>query len=1047
MRKRLFSRWSSAIVCSIVLVGQAGSDGRAQQPDTRFVAPPRTIADVTALLDQERPDPAKIGKLRADADAVIPPSLPPERLFAAYEQRALARSHLGRTREAISDFERAAAAGKEKIEPGVFARVRMSLIQRYKQVGDYKRSLDQCLLLAREVDRPGSKGWLFSTYRVTSEALLALGDISQAETYIRRSEALLAQARSWDGFPNHGVNWESNLHMAKALIYETKGQFREAEAAYRAAEVRKRSHIATASRVASVAARTSDLIEQNEGADGLLARQGRMKALQGRLAEAEVDVRRALLSRLNAVGKHNPASAWFIEHLVAVLAEQGRYPEAESLLRASLQIKRDLGMPEESTQIASSLNQLGRLLAVQARNKEAAQAYAELDAAIKNLPAKMREGFELNNSRVYQAYGAGQFEAGLKLAEALLARNRARFGEKHANTVFARGVLAVGYSRAGNDELARREFKEVIPLVLNDLRLDEGDSDVAAADRRRGRETIAEAYFATVARTQPGPQEINETFQLADLVRSQSVHRALAASSARLLARDTRLAEQVRKEQDLAKQIGAQTGLLNNVLALPSVERDEKATRELTAQITALRNEHAALRKSLQQSFPGYADLVDAKPPAIDDIRKVLRPDEALLSFYLGRRSAFVWVVRKDGDVGFATLDATNNVVERLVRGVREGLETSVETLDKLPPFELDIAHELYQRLLKSTEDKWQPASNLIIVTNGALGQLPLAVLPTAKATVSLLSANAVFAEYRTVPWLGRTHAITSMPSASALRTLRLLPSGRRAGELFVGFGDPLFNKEQADTAEAPDPRLTAVAGLTERGGLRRRAAPQTMGVDSADLALLPRLPDTADELHSIAQALKSDPAKVLHLRKDANEQIIKQMDLTRFRVVAFATHGLVPGELNGLTQPALALTAPEVAGVNGDGLLTMEEVLALKLNADWVVLSACNTATGASAGAEAVTGLGRAFFYAGARTLLLTNWSVYSVPAAMLVTDIFRRQAGDPDLTRAQALRQAMLALMDGPGFVDPAGKAEVSYAHPVFWAPYTIAGDGGTP
>jgi len=219
------------------------------------------------------------------------------------------------------------------------------------------------------------------------------------------------------------------------------------------------------------------------------------------------------------------------------------------------------------------------------------------------------------------------------------------------------------------------------------------------------------------------------------------------------------------------------------------------------------------------------------------------------------------------------------------------------------------------------------------------------------------------------------------------------------------------------------------------------------MGVDSADLALLPRLPDTADELHSIAQALKSDPSKVLHLRKNANEQIIKQMDLTRFRVVAFATHGLVPGELNGLTQPALALTAPEVAGVNGDGLLTMEEVLALKLNADWVVLSACNTATGASAGAEAVTGLGRAFFYAGARTLLLTNWSIYSRPAAMLVTDIFRRQASDPQLTRAQALRQAMMDLMDGAGLVDPGLNVEVTYAHPVFWAAYTIAGDGGNP
>ena len=92
----------------------------------------------------------------------------------------------------------------------------------------------------------------------------------------------------------------------------------------------------------------------------------------------------------------------------------------------------------------------------------------------------------------------------------------------------------------------------------------------------------------------------------------------------------------------------------------------------------------------------------------------------------------------------------------------------------------------------------------------------------------------------------------------------------------------------------------------------------------------------------------------------------MKSTDLSRFRIVAFATHGLVPGDLNGLTQPALALSAPNVADVDGDGLLTMEEILALKLDADWVVLSACNTGAGAGAGAEAVSGLGRAFFYAG---------------------------------------------------------------------------------
>jgi CHAT domain-containing protein len=182
----------------------------------------------------------------------------------------------------------------------------------------------------------------------------------------------------------------------------------------------------------------------------------------------------------------------------------------------------------------------------------------------------------------------------------------------------------------------------------------------------------------------------------------------------------------------------------------------------------------------------------------------------------------------------------------------------------------------------------------------------------------------------------------------------------------------------------------------------------------------------------------------VLNLGKDANERKVKETDLSRFRIVAFATHGLVPGDLDGLTQPALALTAPHVADVDGDGLLTMEEVLPLRLDADWVVLSACNTAAGAVSGAEAVSGLGRAFFYAGSRSLLVTNWAVHSDSARDLVTDIFRRHAADPKLARAEALRQAMVALMDGPGYSHD-GKVLFAYAHPLFWAPYSLIGDGG--
>ena len=157
-----------------------------------------------------------------------------------------------------------------------------------------------------------------------------------------------------------------------------------------------------------------------------------------------------------------------------------------------------------------------------------------------------------------------------------------------------------------------------------------------------------------------------------------------------------------------------------------------------------------------------------------------------------------------------------------------------------------------------------------------------------------------------------------------------------------------------------------------------------------------------------------------------------------------FATHGLVPGELDGLTQPALALTSPEVADPGGDGLLTMEEILTLKLNADWVVLSACNTASGEGAGSEAVSGLGRAFFYAGARALLVSNWPVETVAARSLMTDLFRRQSENKQLGKAEALRQSMTDLMDSPGSIDPKTKrVSFSYAHPLFWAPFIVVGD----
>jgi CHAT domain-containing protein len=202
---------------------------------------------------------------------------------------------------------------------------------------------------------------------------------------------------------------------------------------------------------------------------------------------------------------------------------------------------------------------------------------------------------------------------------------------------------------------------------------------------------------------------------------------------------------------------------------------------------------------------------------------------------------------------------------------------------------------------------------------------------------------------------------------------------------------------------------------------------------------MLQPLPDTAEELRQIAAALQADGRRDVHLGQHASETRVKTTDLSGRKVVVFATHGLLPGDLDGLHQPALALSSPAVTGETGeDGLLTTSEVMGLRLNADWVVLSACNTAAGEGAGAEAVSGLGQAFFFAGARALLVTAWPVETTSAMALTTGLFQRYAKTSGLERSQALRSTMLDLIDG------AGGQGFSYAHPIFWAPYMLVGDG---
>ncbi len=1022
-----------------------------------FVAPPRTIADITAILDSEKPDDAKIAARKAAADASPPSGVSATKLADFYRERAAARTLLARNKDALADgLQALSIANKGGVDGLLVNRIRQFVGLEYRAIGDTKDALAMFDQIARASEEPGHRGALINALGNIVQTLVAMGDVSQAATYSGRVQQRIEEARGsvvprWREFyASTGHLWESQADFVRAAVFEARGQYPEAEAAYRRSEAFRRATLKDLAKMQFPPTPEQML----QAADGTLLAVARNESKQGKQSEAEADARRALLEILKSQGKFSPATPQFIVGLAGILVEQGRYADAEKLARSALDVQRTLGIADDAPDTVQILSGLGNILIAERNAKDAAVVYAQLDRAIAQWTPQQREAFELNGSRIAALYATGQIDEGIKAAEGLVKREIARTGANSFDTAAAHGTLAMGYALAGRDADAIPEFKAAVPVLMAASRDTDEDDPTLLAARSARLQRIVESYIAVLARSPNVSNDVAvETFSLADAVRGHAVEQALAASSARMVAKDPALAELVRTDQDHAKQIAAELGALNNMLSLPSDQRDDTTVRAMNAEIQKLRDERKTAQQQIKQKFPAYANLIDPKPPTVDDIKASLRPGEALISFYFGQEKSFVWAVPKDGAVAFAAVPATAIELEANVRRLRQALEPQVELVSEIPAFDVGLAYQLYAALLKPVEAGWQSSKSLIVVTNGALGELPLGLLPTAPAQVDP-QAQPLFAGYRAVPWLARTHAVTVVPSASALVTLRHLPAGSPSRDKLIGFGDPYFNAEEAAEAEAEQRAAVQVAAadtsdagaVTTRGiPLKLRAAPHTEDVDKAELAQLPRLPDTRLELTAVAKTLDVDPAKTLFLGKDANEHNVETMDLSHYRIVAFATHGLVPGNVDGLTQPALALTAPDIAGVKGDGLLTMEKILALKLDADWVVLSACNTAAGAGAGAEAASGLGSAFFYAGTRTLLVTNWSVHSASARDLITGVFKRQSADPGISRGEALRQSMMALIDGPGAVDSSGKTIFTYAHPLFWAPYSVIGDGG--
>src|SRR5262245_39997091 len=473
-----------ASITAIMLLLIFGGPGHAQA--STFVAPPRTIADITAILDQEKPDTGHIAKMRADADAPPPQNLDTGALIEFYYNRATARSNLGRFRDSIADLKTGIALGlRANIDVGY---LRQALGFQYNWSGDNKKSLDEFLALARDSDTEPNRKYLFSAYRWISFLSIGLGNLDQAERYLKKNEALLAEAQAWPVPEIEKSTFRAQVEYSRGRLFEVRGNLLEAEAAYRRAEILFTEVLGG---VANARRWSFEVVRDN-----MVASQGVVRAKQGRYAEAEADARRALLNRLASVGKYNLTTATLVIHRFAlVLLDQGRYSEAEKLVRTELDIFSALGVAGDSQYLVMALNNLASLQALQQHWSEAARTYAAVDKATESWDAGRKVQL-VNVDRILALYNTDHVSEGIAAAKQLLERSVTLFGRQHVYTAYAQAAVAVGLSRQDRDAEALDEFRQAMPIVLAAGRDTETDDVINAAARGQRTRILVESYMS-----------------------------------------------------------------------------------------------------------------------------------------------------------------------------------------------------------------------------------------------------------------------------------------------------------------------------------------------------------------------------------------------------------------------------------------------------------------------------------------------------------------------------------------------------------------------
>jgi CHAT domain-containing protein len=504
-------------------------------------------------------------------------------------------------------------------------------------------------------------------------------------------------------------------------------------------------------------------------------------------------------------------------------------------------------------------------------------------------------------------------------------------------------------------------------------------------------------------------------FDAAETVVSSATAETVNRLAARVAAGDGQIAGLSRAFEDSRRRLRATES------QIAALQADGLYTDAVRVELeTILKGEQAeadALEARMAAANPRYNQLVSPGAPAAD-VQKALKADEAYVRLLPLSGRTYGVLLTKTKVAPYAVALNRFELREQVTR-LRESLEPS----ETLLPFDAQRSAALFARLFGPVKADVLAARHLIYEPDGPLVSLPVALFVTDAASIRRAGDDT---DYVRVAWLGKSVSTSLVVSgASFLQSRAFAPSAAR--QPYLGFADPSLPRTEA-RAFAPVTR-----SFTRRSVVLERVCGETRNA----LLRIEALPETAAEVRTIGQTLGT-PGSVVTGAAFSDEAVRARSDLADYRVLYFATHGLLPQPDACVPEPALVTSLG--GGDDSDALLDSSEILNLKIDADLVVLAACDTGgagaatdrTGLTGGGEALGGLTRAMIYAGSRALVVSHWSIESESAVRLMTGLFA--SGSP--TMAEGLQKSQAAL-----------QADPKYAHPYFWAPFTLVGDGARP